>query len=385
MTIKYNLYLCQIINFSINMIQSLSITNFKNLSGLSIPELSRINLISGKNNVGKSTLLEALRLLISDAEIVSIIVDRGEFLTRRVAREETDETAISIEALSSLFTDRNKSFDENNQIIIKDKTNSISIRFIHYIIRKTEENGNLLRQYIRVDEDYNNTEEEIISALELKRSNQEPILLPLQRGLSRYQLDITRRAKTMGQLICIDSNYNNAELISKLWDAITLTDKEPYVINALKIIEPNIENLAFLESPMLRDRYPVAKIKGMPSRMPLRSMGDGINHILAITLAIVNCQNGTVLIDEIDNGLHYTVQKQLWAAIFHLSKKLNVQIFATTHSSDCIGSFSKVLNSDENIKEGRYIRLEYKSNQVYATEYVPQELDIVAAQNIEIR
>ena len=92
-----------------------------------------------------------------------------------------------------------------------------------------------------------------------------------------------------------------------------------------------------------------------------------------------------MIIDEIDNGLHYTVQKQLWTVIFELSKSLNVQIFATTHSSDCISSFSKVLQQPANRDEGRFIRLEMKNGAVSSTEYNPDELEIVASQNIEIR
>lgn len=62
------------------MIQSLKIRNFKNLSGLNIPKLSRINLISGKNNVGKSSLLEAIGVYVDDSELFYIIEERGSYL-----------------------------------------------------------------------------------------------------------------------------------------------------------------------------------------------------------------------------------------------------------------------------------------------------------------
>jgi AAA15 family ATPase/GTPase len=71
-------------------------------------------------------------------------------------------------------------------------------------------------------------------------------------------------------------------------------------------------------------------------------MGDGMNRILTIILALVNSDNGCLLIDEFENGLHYTVQENLWRIIFHLSKELNIQVFATTHSEDCIKGFQSV-------------------------------------------
>ena len=73
--------------------------------------------------------------------------------------------------------------------------------------------------------------------------------------------------------------------------------------------------------------------------LPLRSMGDGINRILTIILAMVNCENGYLLIDEFENGLHYSVQEKLWEIIFYLAERLNIQVFATTHSNDAIEVF----------------------------------------------
>ena len=100
-------------------------------------------------------------------------------------------------------------------------------------------------------------------------------------------------------------------------------------------------------------------------------------------MSVVNCEDVWVLNDEIDNGLHYTVQKQLWGVVVDLAAKLNVQVFATTHSSDCISSFGKVACMNESA--GKYIRLEYRAGSVRAVEYDAGELEIVAAQNIEIR
>ena len=88
------------------MIQSLKIQNFKNLSGLNIPKLSRINLISGKNNVGKSSLLEAIGVYVDDSELFYIVEERGE-LPKYSSKDTTEYLKPNIEAISSLFTNRN--------------------------------------------------------------------------------------------------------------------------------------------------------------------------------------------------------------------------------------------------------------------------------------
>jgi len=117
----------------------------------------------------------------------------------------------------------------------------------------------------------------------------------------------------------------------------------------------------------------------------LRSMGDGINRILTIILALVNAENGFLLLDEFENGLHYTVQKQLWEIIFKLSQKLNVQVFATTHSNDCISGFENVLNSSTNTVSGKLIRLDNVNGVIKQVEFSPKEIEIANDQNIEVR
>ena len=87
-------------------------------------------------------------------------------------------------------------------------------------------------------------------------------------------------------------------------------------------------------------------------------LGEGTNRIFTIALALVNARNNILLIDEIDLGLHHSVQEKLWEIVFRFSKELNVQVFATTHSQDCVQAFGEIWNKPENQKEGNYIRLQ---------------------------
>ncbi len=65
---------------------------------------------------------------------------------------------------------------------------------------------------------------------------------------------------------------------------------------------------------------------------------------LQFYLALTTCENGIVLIDEIENGLHYSVQEEMWKMIFEIAEHLNVQVFATTQSIDAIKAFGKIVN-----------------------------------------
>lgn len=364
-----------------NMIDSISIKNYKNLSGLEVPHLAHVNLISGKNNIGKSSFLEAVGLHISDDMLFTIFDARGELYKSSPSRNDFDYETQNQNTFSSLFTGRNSKVSKDNEIKINDGNNSLSIRFVKYI--EIDGDDLVSKKVVVLSGDEDSIDARI--ALELYRDDKNKVLLPVGRRYDRLRYTERLRREDIQRLVMVSPHNEYERMNPKFWDAITLTSKEEHVIRALQIIDSGIESLAYLEPYSYGDRYPVVKIKDSEGRVPLKSMGDGINHILSVILALVNCENGCVLIDEIDNGLHYTVQKKLWEIVFELSTMLNVQVFATTHSSDCISSFSKVLSNKTNQSIAKYIRLESKAGKIVANEYNCEELNIVAAQNIEIR
>jgi AAA15 family ATPase/GTPase len=118
----------------------------------------------------------------------------------------------------------------------------------------------------------------------------------------------------------------------------------------LKEFDPRIESLIIRPT----ERYSVFKIKLKDKKEPvlLSSMGGGLNRYIAIVCAIWKSKNGQLLIDEVENGIHYTKYKKLWELIFKTSIEANCQVFITTHSKECIEAFTSVAEQYdyENIK-----------------------------------
>lgn len=79
---------------------------------------------------------------------------------------------------------------------------------------------------------------------------------------------------------------------------------------------------------------------------PLGNLGEGMNRMLALAIGLVRSADGILLVDEIENGLHYSVQPDLWRMIFETAQELNVQVFATTHSYDCVQAFERVAQEE---------------------------------------
>jgi predicted ATPase len=127
------------------------------------------------------------------------------------------------------------------------------------------------------------------------------------------------------------------------------------------------------------------KLREEKQPIPLSSMGDGMRRVLAVVASLVSVDTGTLLIDEIDTGLHYSILKDMWRLLFELSARGNAQVFATTHSWDCVRAFQEALKDASDRSIGRLIRLERTDDQVEAIGYAAHELDIAIKQGIEVR
>ena len=374
------------------MLNSLVIKNYRNLKELTINSLGRVNLITGKNNTGKSTLLEAVAIYATrgDIELITqLLEERGE-TTKTTSETLNNRIQTNIKTFSSLFSNRVVGFDVKDAILIgsientlfgkkPSSENSVSLRFVKYIEEVSkDEQGNTIRRrrFLQDDSKIENYK------IDFEITTEESTYLVSFESDRLYRRNFVNPKNNNVQIVKtrnIDKDANGS-----LFDNIALTDKEQNVINALRIIEPLTERIAFVEETP-RKRNAVIKLSGSQSVLPLQSMGDGINRILTIILALVNSSNGYLLIDEFENGLHYTVQEKLWTIIFQLSKELNIQVFATTHSEDCIRGFQRTLNNQECLSDGKLIRLDNNDGVIKQIEFDAKDLKIATDQDIEIR
>ncbi len=108
-----------------------------------------------------------------------------------------------------------------------------------------------------------------------------------------------------------------------------------------------------------------------------------MNRLFGIALALVHAKDGLLLVDEIENGIHYSVQPDLWRLVFEMATRLNVQVFATTHSYDCIKAFEEAARESE--EEGVLVRLARKGDRTLVGEFDERELEIAVEGEIEVR
>jgi hypothetical protein len=203
-------------------------------------------------------------------------------------------------------------------------------------------------------------------------------------GESRRGISINEAAYQIAPSEFLGAGLLGNSRTEALWNKIALTPFEGDVAEALRLISPGVERLVVKPvDDNSAKRVPFAKLKGLDYPIPLRSLGDGMNRLFAIALAMVNARNGLFLFDEAENGLHHSVQADLWRLIFSTVRRLNVQVFATTHSLDCIRAFEEAARESD--EEGVLIHLAREGENVRTVPLDERELAIAVRGNIEVR
>ncbi|HQU84178.1 MAG TPA: AAA family ATPase [Pyrinomonadaceae bacterium] len=343
------------------LLDSLEIKGYRCFEHLTIEKLGRVNLIVGKNNVGKTALLEALWLYANGGYehlMFEILRERNEIPPFQNGNMLVQPE--SSNGLRNLFYARpplnyDSSFMDSPEFIIADGN-----------INKLAKESDILHPFI----------------------NYIRITIVAPENPSAGRIPQTKRESSFlhnRRNYFIKSYGLNHKQLTEFWDNIERWVLEDSVIEALKIITPELKDIRFSGYPNGSfDRVPVVRLENAVERVPLKSLGEGMNKLLGIAAALVNCEYGILLIDEIEIGLHYSVLPDVWKLIFKTAKDLNVQVFATTHSKDCIEAFTQAAIDDEE-SDGMLIRLENKDGKIRAVNFNEDELETVERRNIEVR
>jgi predicted ATPase len=328
-------------------LDSLLIENYRVFRSLRIERLGRVNLFVGKNNAGKSSVLEAVRIFASrgnDNTLWTILESHDE--ARAIGPVQHEDAS---SAVKQLFHCRATGWSDGAEIRIgplHDSNELLTIRV--ELVPKADRPTEFWRKAID----------------------------PWQTVILSAAREPMRQTYVSPQGLAIDA-------AARLWDFITLTDLEDSVIEALRIISPEIERISFV-GEQDQNRIPVAKLANRSKPIPFRSLGDGANRMLGIALSLVSARGGVLLLDEIENGIHFTAQEKLWELIFRSAYRLNTQVFATSHSWDCIEAFQSAAALDPH-EEAVLIRLDAHRDVVTATTISERDLAIVTRDKIEVR
>lgn len=370
------------------MLESISIKRFKSLKEIKIDDFKQFNLIVGKNNSGKTNLIESLYQSINpgnasllgkvnlwkgldviDPEIWKTVFYKLDLTNNVEIKSKIDinsrETILEIKPLfdSEIIDIENRSQNHKEvSVITKDSTSMDpdSIR------------GLSLHLYYKEN---NKKSKDFISTIFSKKLNIDP-LKDLGKIFSPYTINNDKNYDNVsnGKII------NSETILLDLWKRfkrIAIKKKKQPIIEILKQFDANLIDLELIGQTIYADL-------GYNEEVPISVMGYGFLKTLAFLVDLSNDENFIFAIDEIENGLHYSNLKIMWNALFTTAKLHNNQIIATTHSIECIKAFvNSYLSDDDNL---RVFRVERKSNDDYkVTKYNKEDVDTYIENDWEIR
>ena len=351
--------------------KNIEIKNFRGIDHLKIDDFSRVNILLGQNSSGKSSVLECLFMMMGMSnpdlpQTINSIRSRNysgfadlTYIFHRLDLKTTPE--ISSELFDNtkrhLSLDLTYVFDEKSQPDLQNGQIPTS---------ETKTFLNTLKMLFDIEfGQQKNTYECSLTA------NQQGLIS--NKKLAEGYLEKNSVAFLPADLAAGNPANDLVELAKRrLKDTVT---------ERLKIFDSRITALEILNN------VAYVGLEGIDQLMAVNMQGDGMRRYLNIVAASANPMNNILLIDEIDNGLHYSAYKKLWEAIFALATTTNKQVFVTTHSKETLYKLNEMLEEKTDYqKELRLYTIEKTLKKgIQAYKYTYEGLSGACANDIEIR
>ncbi len=350
------------------LIKNLEIENFRGIRSLKMMDCGRFNLLVGMNNCGKTSVLEAIECL-----------EHASFPMKAVEMNNVRGLLDGDFSFSSLFYQQNTEIPVQLCSVLENKKkHTLKINLEVSEVQEWETRENIGER----------------SAFALCSTLKNVYTIQAPDGAQIQELDAYAY---MGKNEYGRVRYRGTSpRISPLTNYIS-----PREVNCRELLMPQLftekrekelfELLRDADSRVVDVVYQPGKGSllvdiGEEKRFPVELMGDGFRRLLTIGSALLISQNGRLLIDEIDNGLHVSTLKSLMCRILRFAVKYNVQVFAVTHNWDVIKALQNCAESEgmqDEIRAFTIVNYQDKGHKTYCYQY--DELEHAIEQEIDIR
>jgi AAA15 family ATPase/GTPase len=326
------------------MLKSIHIKNFRLFRDLKIEPLNRVNLITGENDSGKTALLEAIYLLFGNSSDF--------FRLPSVLR--SDQPPDNFDNFWKwLFHQKRLECP----IEIKANTDNLSAYSV-----TVPSHGPLAKGiFFRYEEEGGQSGSREIT-----------------EGGGSSSSSLVDWLSLSGFSTVLSPPKEDAEYFSRI---AAKRGGEKRLIELLGVVEPRLQDLKYLK---LGSQPLVYADIGMEDLIPASQLGQGFTRLLRLYSEILASKSNIVLIDEIENGIHYSAMPKVWKGIATIAREEDLQIFATTHSYECIRSAHEAFSSEPQYELALH-RLERVGDDAKAVTYDKTTLETSIDMNLEVR
>ena len=363
------------------MFTHLQLTGYRGFQSYALKDLARVNLLVGKNNSGKTSVLEAINLLTDNSSLRAL----ARFATQRRQQKFwffEDRRNVEILDVSPVFFGHR--LKPGTRFTVASNRNELAMETVS--INSTEN-----------DQRYSDPEIQEVARkmgettfMGLKITGNwlnpvHPIFLVTESGSLIYSNQL--RQYTQWESECRSRFLSNTPMtpfdIRSVWEKVIRERRETHLIDALRTLEPDIESIHLLPGNWSMDNVLVDRQSGGP-RIGIGSFGEGMRRLLDLALALIESADGVLLVDEIDTGLHWTVMEDLWRFVIGASRRSNVQVFATTHSYDCLKGLASLMENNADLAS--YVSLQKIERALpQAVTLSGAQIPVAIEQDIEVR
>lgn len=350
------------------LLRDLTIENYRSFDKYRLDNLARVNLLVGDNNCGKTSVLEAVHVLVANGKIsCAMECLRGSLSGRRLSINGKEEEVPDVMS----WVRRTRDEPHPNTFSISERASDKTVRL-----------DILLEDAIPVEVRSSAASRTHPYRYELVRLDGKRIArtqVPSDRP--PFDAEAAKALRTIPKHIFISGEGLGASYLVKHWDELLRTKAEGLVIDAMSLIDDQIVDINV--TSQVRGRSSILFDRGS-ERVSASEVGFGTFFLFSISVALASSKAGVVLVDEIDTGIHYSRLADMWKMVIQSAKDLDVQVFATTHSLDCIRGLAEAVERDSTFTDDVAVfRIDRREDE--AVRFGGDELRVVVDHEIEVR
>lgn len=343
---------------------------------MELNNLQKINLLTGDNNSGKTSVLEVISTFGQPDMIRSWY---------RVSRADNQIEGVSLyERMNDLFCINGEEKKITYTIETEEECTKVELIAKDSECEMAEKEYFAKMGYTLSQEELAAIEDSVLilpqTFFEIKVNEEEKGYVRIVEGQRRTPLSLKKPDKSYTKNVVYISPFEHINGMLFLNDILDNPDLYEEMLQILKEFDPGILSINYDDGGTgRRNGYYKILSKENNRALPLTMYGDGMKKAILLMSAVVKAKDGVLLLDEFETAIHTSAMDNVFKWILDTCLKLNVQVFMTSHSKEAI---DKVLHCSKELQKDMALYTLYKDEEGNSVRRLDAKKAIDVAENM---